>query len=420
MKKLRFMKLFAVISVLALVATACKSNKSGERAHVSVWFQGAMSGPYNYLVLPAYQGAALRARELNADANFPATIELKQGDTQGDPAQTPPVVSGVVADPDTVAVIGPAFSGESFASDPTYDQAGIPFITPSATNPDLANRDKFPWTHWFRIVANDSGQGTLAARYLAEIVGAKNVFVSHDKGSYGQGLATVVRDTLQGAGVQVAGFEGITSGAADFSAFISSVQASGADALFFGGYDADFGKIVKQARDAGLDIPFMSADGSTSVTFLQLAGTAGVGTNLICPCNLKGDFVKKYTANYSGVIGAVPIYAAEGYDAMSLIGEGIKTTMNDNSSATPKDLQAGITKYLGTLTPDSPFHGVSKEIAFDPKTHDLVAKDPESLYYFYKVEIGKTEVYDSEKGTTSTVDAPVITSLGVAPSVLGS
>lgn len=412
MRKRTWLVLVALLGVLTLVAAACGGDEDGgggetgttgtgatggERMSVNVHFQGALTGDYNYLVIPAFQGAQLRANELNEEAGFPATITLVQGDTQGDPANAPPVVEAAVGDPDAVAVVGPAFSGESEASGDTYNEAGIPFVTPSATNPGLAEKG---WDFWYRGVANDAGQGALAGQYLAEILGAKNVFVSHDKGTYGQGLAEVVRSTLEDAGVDVAGFEGIQTGASDFSAFISTVEASGADALFFGGYDADFGKIVKQGRDAGLDIPFMSADGSTSSTFLSLAGDAADGVHLICPCNLTGEFTAKYQAEYGGEASTVPIYAAEGYDVMSVIGEGIRSAIEQGATS-PEEIRTGIKEYLDTLTVDAPFEGVAKPIAFDPATHELASADPDALYYFYTVEGGE------------------IKPLGSAPEVLG-
>jgi len=393
-RKRRYLSLLVLVAALSLVAAACGDDDGGtgdggdgavEKIDVTVHFQGALTGDFNYLVVPAYQGALLRANELSADEGFPANIEVVQEDTQGDPANAPPVVETVVSDPDAVAVIGPAFSGESEASGDTYNDAQIPFVSPSATNPGLADKG---WDYWYRLVANDTGQGGVAAQYLAEVVGAQSVFVSHDKGTYGQGLAEIVRDGLESAGVDVAGYEGIETGATDFSAFISNVESSGADALFFGGYDADFGKIVKQARDSGLDIEMMSADGSTSSTFLDLAGDTAEGTHLVCPCNLGSDFTSKYQEEYGGEASTVPIYAAEGYDSMSVVGEGIRHAIEDNGASTAEEIRAGIKEYLDTLTPENPYEGVSKPVAFDEQ-HNLSAEDPNSLYFFYVVEGGE-------------------------------
>jgi branched-chain amino acid transport system substrate-binding protein len=391
----------AIAAVLAIAATACGGEEEGggtettgapaERIAVTVYGQGAWTGPYNYLVVPSFQGAQLRFDELNAEEGYPATITLKQADTQGSPDNAPPVVQEVVGDPDTAAVIGPAFSGESEASGDTYEEAAIPFVSQSATNPVLAEKG---WTYWYRGVANDNDQGVPAGEYLANVLGVKSVFVTHDKGTYGQGLAEVVRDTLDGAGVKIAGFEGIESGSEDFSALISDIQAADPEAIYFGGYDADFAKVLKQARDAGLDVPFMSGDGSVSSTTVDVAGDALTDVYLTCPCNISGDFVTKYNTEFGGEASAVPVYAAEGYDVASLIGEGIRSAIEGGAS-TPEDIRAGIAAYLNGLTPDAPFQGVAKPYSFDPTTHELAATDRSSLIFFYQASPGSIEVIGS-------------------------
>ena len=233
----------------ALVAAACGGDDDGgggggggavEKIPVTWYFQGALTGPYNYLILPGFQGATLRVEELNADESFPAEITLKKADTQGDPAQAPPVVEEVVSDPETVAVLGPGFSGESAASGDSYNEAAIPFVTGSATTPSLAEEG---WDYWYRAIGNDAGQGSNAGRYIAEQLKSKALFVAHDKSDYGQPLAEVTRDTAEKAGVEIVGFEGVETETEDYSPLISAIEQSGADAFFFGGYDAQFGKI---------------------------------------------------------------------------------------------------------------------------------------------------------------------------------
>jgi branched-chain amino acid transport system substrate-binding protein len=416
MRKRRFFAMLAMVAALSLVAAACGDDEGDagatgetgtttgttggepvEKVDVTVYGQGAWTGPYNYLVVPGFQGAQLRFDELNADPSYPATITFEQADTQGSGDNAPPVVEEVVSNANTVAVLGPAFSGESEASGDTYEQAGIPFVSQSATNPGLSQKG---WTYWYRGVANDNDQGQPAAQYLAEVMGATNVFVLHDKSTYGQGLAEVVRDTLDGAGVTVAGFEGVETGAEDFSAVISDVQAANPDAVFFGGYDADFGKIVKQARDAGLTAPMMSGDGSVSSTTVDLAGDALTDVVLTCPCNLSGDFIAQYNESVGSDAATVPVYVGEGYDVASLIGEGIKSAI-EGGATDAEGIRAGIKAYLDSLTLDAPFVGVAKSYAFDPATHELAAEDRSSLIFFYEASPGS------------------ITVLGSAPEVLG-
>jgi branched-chain amino acid transport system substrate-binding protein len=307
------------------------------------------------------------------------------------------VVTEVVGDPETVGVVGPGFSGESEASGDSYEGAQIPFVTGSATNPILGQKG---WTYWYRAIANDDDQGNPAALYLANILKDKKVFVTHDKSTYGQGLAEVVRDVLGQNGVDVVGFEGVEDTAEDFSALISDVQAAKPEAVYFGGYDYTFGKIVKQAREAGFTGTMMSGDGSLSTTTIDLAGDGLTDVVLTCPCNIAGDFITKYNDAYGGKASTVPIYAAEGYDVATMFGEGIKQAI-EGGATTPEEIRVGIKTYLDTITTDSPFQGVAKSYAFDPATHELAADDRLALIYFYKGTVGKIDL------------------LGAAPDVLG-
>jgi branched-chain amino acid transport system substrate-binding protein len=395
----KWFRYMAVLSAVALLAAACAEEEPGpgaadgdevtEKLDVTVYAQGAITGDFNYLVVPGVNAAKLRAQELSDDPDFPATITVEDADTQGDPEQAPPVVETAVSDPNTVAVIGPAFSGESEASGDTYNEAGIPFVTQAATNPGLSDQN---WEYWYRTIANDDDQGTPTAQWMAQ-QGVQSAFVVHDVSTYGQGLAEVVRDVLGEEGVEVAGFEGIEA-TEDYSALISDIEASGADAMYYGGYDAQTGLIVAQARDAGLDIPVYSGDGSVSTTLLDLAGDAATDIFLSCPCNLEGstEFLSKYEAEF-GETG-VPIYAAEGYDAMSVVGEGIAAAI-EGGAEDPTAIREGIREYLDGLTEDAPFEGVAKTIAFDPETHELAAENRTDLIFFYEVQPGEISLLGS-------------------------
>jgi branched-chain amino acid transport system substrate-binding protein len=397
MKRSKWIFVVSLLVPVALIGAACGGDDDGgtsggggggggcdEKIPVTLHYQGALSGPYSYLVIPGYQGASIAVEELNSSDDFCAEITLEKADTQGSPDQAPPVVQKVVEDVNTVAVIGPGFSGESAASGDSYNEAAIPFVTPSATNPSLAEEG---WDYWYRAIGNDAGQGSNAGKYLAQIVGAKKLFVAHDKSDYGQPLAEVTRDTAEGEGVEIVGFEGIETGQDDYSALVSSVKASGADSLFFGGYDADFGKIVKQLREGDVDVTPMSGDGSVSSTFLEIAGDAAEGTHLIIPSDLGGDFVEKYNSEIGSDASSVPVYAAEGYDVMNMIAEGI-TQAIDGGATDAASIKEGVQTYLLSLADGGVYSGVAKDYTFDDK-HELSADPYDSLYYFYEVKNGE-------------------------------
>jgi branched-chain amino acid transport system substrate-binding protein len=405
MRKQRFFAVLALFAVLTLVAAACGDDEGDggttgatggttgepvEKIDVAVYGQGAWTGGASGLVLPAMQSAQLRFDELNADPSYPATITFEAADTQGSGDQAPPVAQQVAEDPNTVAVVGPAFSGESRAVGDTYNDNQIPFVTPSATADDLA---EFDWDYWYRTIGHDSQQGGLAAEYVANVLQPESLYILHDTTDYGQPLAETVEAAAVEAGIEIAGKTGVSEPAivtgttVDFSSIISDIDASGADTVFFGGYDVDSGPFLNQAAAAGLDVQVVSGDGSVSTTLLELAGDGAEGTLLIAPSNIFSDFVAKYTEAVGADAFSVAIYAAEGYDVASVIGEGIKQAI-EGGATDPVAIREGIKTYLDSLTTGGTFEGVSKTFAFDPETHEL-STSPDEFYFFYEVQGGE-------------------------------
>ena len=138
--------------------------------------------------MPGYQAAQLAFEQANAAGDLPVTITLVPEDTQGSPDQAPAVADKIVSDDAMVGVIGPAFSGESQAAGTKLDPAGIPFVTPSATNPPLADNG---WTHWFRAVGNDNSQGPTGADYISKVLQPElHVHGQRRFSAYGKGWPT--------------------------------------------------------------------------------------------------------------------------------------------------------------------------------------------------------------------------------------
>lgn len=383
----------ALLAAVALVGTSCGEGTTEPdeaavgKPRVTVYFQGALTGDFRSLVVHAFQGAQMRIEELNADEDFPAVVTLERADTEGDRVKAPSVAERVAADPQAVAVIGPAFSGESEASGDIYEAAAIPFVTPSAIDPDLADRG---WEFWYRTVATEEDQGGPMGEWMASR--HAGIFVAHDQSEYGQDLAEAVAEAAGQSGAAVEKVEGIVPTEV-YSELIGDVAASGAEALFYGGYDVQTGLIVAQARDAGLDIPIYSGDGSVSTTLLDLAGETASDVFLSCPCNLEGE--GGFRARYESAHGEsrAPLFAAEGYDAASLVGEGIRSAI-EGGAEDPDAIRAGIKTYLDSLTVDAPFHGVAKTVAFDD-AHELAAPDRGALIFLYQVEPGRISLEGS-------------------------
>jgi branched-chain amino acid transport system substrate-binding protein len=347
----------AVSAALALSASACGSSSSsksssGGSSSVKLAFVGAQTGDNAQLGINISDGAQLAVDQYNA-TKPKVKVTLTKYDTKGDPSVAPGQALKAVQDK-VVGIIGPAFSGESQAVDADFEQAQIPNISPSATAAVLAQKG---WKYWHRIVSNDDTQGQVDGNFIAKTLQAKNVFVVDDNQAYSAGVADKVFSALQAAGAKVAR-DKIDPKATDYSSTVNKVKASGATALFYGGYYAEAGKLLKQLRDANYTGKFVSDDGANDPKLITTAGAKeAAGALTSCACQsvnpsaanpAVASFISAYKAKYGTDQGT---YSAEGFDAANLLLNAIKA----GNTTGPK-----INDYLKTVN----YQGVSKPIQF--------------------------------------------------------
>src|SRR5207249_6826183 len=193
---------------------------------------------------------------------------------------------------------------------------------------------------------------------------AKKVFIAHDKTPYGQGLATIVQNKLP-ADAKV-GFEATDPGKEDYGALVTKVISSGADAFYWGGYQPEAGLIVKQLKGRGVKGTFVGADGSKGDQFLSVGGPAAEGSILTCPCldpsTSSASQAKTFIADYTAKFGTAPtIYAAEGYDATSVILEAIR-----KAGAPSGDITAYRQKLTDNVRQTAGLQGLARTYRFEP------------------------------------------------------
>ena len=336
-------------------AAACGNYKIG--------MFGALTGPNANLGIYIQNGVNLALDDYNKK-HGDCKVTLENYDSQGDPTQAPPLAKKAIDDKKVVGIVGPAFSGESKAADPAFNEAGLVTITPSATATKLSTNG---WKTFFRALGNDDTQGPAAAKYIKDTVKATKVFVIDDASEYGKGLADIVRTDL---GSSVAGNDTIQQKQTDFGASVTKVTASGADALFFGGYSPEAAPLIKQLRDAGWKGKFIVADGVKDQSYIDNAQAAAEGTILTCPC-VPADVAPDFQAAYKAKFNEDPnTYSGEGYDSATILLEGI-------AAGKSRETMLDFVKAY-----DKP--GVTKQLKFDDKGEVTQVK-----VFAYKVEGGK-------------------------------
>ncbi|SCK25481.1 branched-chain amino acid ABC transporter substrate-binding protein [Vogesella sp. LIG4] len=367
-----FVKLSACTAVaLALVACSAKPAAEGDKAAdmsaaapaaastvVKIGQVSPMTGPIAHLGKDNEYGAKLAIDDLNAEsieiAGKKVTFELVSEDDQGDPKIGTQVAQRLV-DAGVVGVVGHLNSGTTIPASKIYADAGLPQISPSATNADYTKQG-FKTT--FRVIANDVQQGTALGQFAVDGLKARKVAIIDDRTAYGQGLADEFEKAVKGKGASVVKREFTTNTATDFNAILTSIKATQPDVVFYGGMDAQAGPLAKQMKRLGLKAKLMGGDGWQSPEFIKLAGDASEG-QYASSCGVSRDkmpgfaaFDKKFKARFNA---EVQVYAPYEYDAVRVLVDAMKRA----GSADPK-------KYLPEVGKTS-YTGVTGKIAFDAK-----------------------------------------------------
>lgn len=373
-----------VVGIALIAAAGCNStsssgSSSGKCGH-EIDFFGALTGPSRNLGINIEHGVELAIDQFNAK-NGKGCITVKKSDSQGSPDKAPAQARNVASDDKVIAVVGPAFSGESQVADPIINAAGIPMITPSATNPSLSEKS---WKYFHRGLANDNQQGSGDAAFIKDVLKAKKVFVVDDQQDYSVGLANVIKSKLGNLVVNTdkVAPEGQQT---DFSATVTKIKASGADVLFYAGYYGQAGLLRKQLTGAGWTGTMVSGDGSNDPGFVQSAGVAAAnGTYLSMPSlpvtKSSGTFLTDYKKKWGADAG---IYSDTAYDATNFILQGIS-----KGNTTRDKLNAYLNKTA--------YKGVSNTYKFT-STGEL-----DSRYlkvWLWKVTDGKIEPYQAAPGS---------------------
>ncbi|MCB6182851.1 branched-chain amino acid ABC transporter substrate-binding protein [Leeia sp. TBRC 13508] len=350
--------MFTKSKLVIAVASACAfAGVAHADVVVKLGQVSPMSGQIAHLGKDNEAGAILAIEDANAKkikiGGQVVKFELVSEDDAADP-KTATVVAQKLVDAGVKGVVGHLNSGTSIPASKIYNDAGIPQISPSATNPKYTLQG-FKTT--FRVVANDVQQGGAMGKFAIQELKAKNVAIIDDRTAYGQGLADEVEKAVKAAGGKVVAREYGTDKTTDWMAILTSVKAKKPDVVLYGGMDATAGPLLQQMKRLGINAGFVVGDGACTPAMIQLAGD-GMSKNAYCteagvPRSMMPqgkNFEKRFKAKFGKEI---QIYAPYEYDAMT----AIITAMQQANSTDPK-------AYLPKLAAIK-LSGVTGPIAFD-------------------------------------------------------
>ncbi len=261
-------KIMVVAAVVAFSFTAANSFAADS---IKMGVAGPHSGDLASYGLPTINAAKLVIDKVNAAGGINGKkVELLIEDDVCKPEVATNTATKLVSSGVDV-VLGHICSGATKAALPIYNNAGVLVISPSATNPGLTQSGDYP--NFFRTIAPDDAQAQVDVDFALDKLGYTKIAVVHDKGDYGKGFAEFAKKFLEESGkAEVVLFEGVTPGAVDYSAIVSKIKRSGAEAVMFGGYHPEASKIVTMMKKKRLKADFISDDGVKDQTFIKVAG----------------------------------------------------------------------------------------------------------------------------------------------------
>ncbi|WP_103503733.1 MULTISPECIES: branched-chain amino acid ABC transporter substrate-binding protein [unclassified Streptomyces] len=375
----RIVKVALPVAIGALALSACGSDDGGSAGgdgggggSFTIAYQGPLSGPNADLGINMENGVKLAIKDANESGDYDVTFDYLGADDRGEPGQATSAAQLVIDNSDVIAVVGPAFSGAANVAAPVYGEAELTALSPSATNPDLTEQG-FPT--FLRGVPNDAEQGAAIADFFVS-EGVEKAVVIDDLGDYAVGLANVIEENLDGAGIEVQR-EQLPENTVDHSSIARTVMQSSTDAVVYTGYYSQAAPLAVKLSEQGYDGIGLGGDGVKDPEFVSLAsGGAAEGWYLSCPCrDLAEDevgqgFTERYEAEYNRAPGT---YSPEAYDAAMMIIEAVNELGDSADRASVHETVA-----------QGEHDGVAKTLSFDDK-----GEYAGSGIYIYQVEEGE-------------------------------
>ncbi|ETI67653.1 ABC transporter substrate-binding protein [Neobacillus vireti] len=353
MRKKKVAGVFMSLMVAAGVMAGCGSaNTSGDGDKDGVIKIGAnleLSGGVASYGQSIKEGIELAFEEINKEGIDGKKLKLVPFDNKSDAPEAINGATKLISQDKVAAIIGAATSGNTKAQIEIAQSNSIPLLTPTGTSADVTvNKGKLN-DFVFRTCFIDPFQGTVAANFAAKELNVKTAAVFIDSASdYSKGLAASFKELFTKMGGNVVIEEAYLAKDTDFHAQLTNIKGKNPDFIFVPGYYEEVGLIVKQARELGLKVPMMGADGWDSPKLVELAGKDALNNTFITNHYSSGDsdqkvqdFVKAFKAKYKDK--SPDAFNALGYDSAYFIADAIKRA----GSSDPKKIQKALAETDG-------------------------------------------------------------------------
>jgi len=311
----------------ALATPSCAPQKNTEdRSTIQIGFFGDLTGPTFDFGLSAKNGVLMAADEINQAGGINGhKIDIVIEDDKGSPEEAALLTGKLIARYQVIAIIAAGASGNSLAAAPKAQTAHVPLIAPSSTNPAVTQAGDYI----FRACFMDAFQGEVMAKFAVKTLKAKRAAIMLDFNSpYSRGLTEFFEFSFAKLDGQIVVKQSYSQGDANFRGQLSAIKAANPDVIYIPGYYGDVAIIARQARQLGLTVPLLGADGWDAPELWELGGDALNGSYISnhYSADDPSETIQKFAHGYRQRYGNLTpdAHAALAYDALRFLAEAIQ------------------------------------------------------------------------------------------------
>ena len=379
------------------------TNGSGT-GPILVGYYGDLSGRTSSFGQSTKNGVEMAADEINKAGGINGRqVQIITEDDQGEPNKAATVVTKLINQDKVQAILGEVASSNSLAAAPKAQEAKVPMISPSSTNPAVTQVGDYI----FRVCFIDPFQGEVMAKFAANNLKAKRAAILYDfNADYSRGLYQFFKKSFTQMGGQIVSEQSYTQGDRDFSGQLTAIRSATPDVIYVPGYYGEVGVIANQTKQLGIKAPLLGGDGWDAPQLWQLGGAALNGDYISNHYSVDdpSPAIQKFVADYKARYNALPdALAALGYDSMKVLADAIKRAGGTES-----------VKLRDAIAQTANFAGVTGSITLDPernaKKPAVVLKLQDSKFVY------ETTIYPEGMTPPATSAAPATAPAGYAGS----
>ena len=362
------MKLISLMVMMVFVMSLVAGCGGSESKDLKIGVVYELTGNTASFGTAAANGAKLAFKEINAKGGvLGKQIQIVVADNKGEPSESANAMTKVITQDKVIAVTGFTTSSNGIAGSTVAEANKIPFVAAATTNPKVTVDEKTGKAkdNTFRVCFIDPFQGTVGANFALNSMKVKKVAIMVDNSSdYSKGLSQFFKEAFTKGGGTIVAEEAYLQKDQDFKTILTKLKGTNPELIYVPGYYEEVGKIVKQARELGITVPFVGGDGWDSPKLAEIGGAAALNNTFFTNHYSVEDtsaasksFVEAYKKEYGQVPDAMAVL---GYDAAYVLVDAIKRA----NSAEPAKIKEALAATKG-------YKAVTGEISLNDK-HDAV------------------------------------------------